>query len=189
MRWLTPLCSIAALPSLPSLPSLSFSLPLFLSSLIRPVDYEDTSSSLTVWPLLHVLMRSGYLPCIINKSEKWLFLPFSHMFLYLSLLAPVISELLKNGKWGAAGFPVCSSPPLFSLHVHHHQPPKLLFNVTWKGRNYFLSIMIFSPCYDIIWFNLNLSVIDMKDLLNQCAFGRQNKNLCKWNKVAFLPFL
>lgn len=161
MRWLTPLCSIAALPSL------SFSLPLFLSSLIRSVDYEDTSSSLTVWPLLHVLMRSGYLPCIINKSDKWLFLPLSLTCSFISpSSAPVISELLKNGKWGAAGFPVCSTLPLFSLHLHHHQPPKLLFNVTWKGRNYFLSKRISSPCYDIIWFHFNLSVIAVKDLLN-----------------------
>lgn len=76
-------------------------------------------------------MRSLYLPCIINKSEKRLFLPLSLTFPYLSLLSSrYLKELQENEKWGAAGFPVSSPLPLFSLHVRHRQPPKLLFNVT-----------------------------------------------------------
>lgn len=70
----------------PVFPSNFLSLPLSFPSLVRSVDYEDTSSSLTVWPLRHVQMRSASLHCIINKSEKWLFLClFPHTVLYLPL--------------------------------------------------------------------------------------------------------
>lgn len=138
MRWLTRFCSIATLLS----PPLIF--PLFLFLALRSVDYEDTSSSLTAWPLLHVLMRSAYLHCIINKSEKWLFpLSFSHMFVYLSLYnAGYLEVSLEKRKWCIGGFPAClpsvtaltacagSSPS--NLHLHYLKGMKLRY------LNYFL---------------------------------------------------
>lgn len=75
----------------PLSPSLIFSLFLFLA--LRSVDYEDTSSSLTAWPLLHVLMRSAYLHCIINKSEKWLFL--SRYFYFSPTMPAILRGLMK----------------------------------------------------------------------------------------------
>lgn len=123
-------------------------------------------------------MRSLCLQCIINKSEKWLFLPlFSHMFLYLSLFcACYLEESLRNGKWRVAGFPVCSPLPLFSLHVHDLHPPNILYVIS-QGRNHFRS------CYDIICFNFNLTVMDVTDFLHYCAPGMQNTNSYNSNKV------
>lgn len=89
----------------PLSPSNFLSLPLsFPRSLARSVDYEDTSSSLTVWPLLHVLMRSAYLHCIINKSEKWLFLSLS---LTCSFISPSSAPVILRSRWETGnGVPV-----------------------------------------------------------------------------------
>lgn len=92
---------------------------------------------------------------------------FSHMFLYLSLFcACYLEESLGNGKWCAGGFPVCAPPlSLFLLHVRDHHPPNPFYIIS-KERNYFCPIMIFSPCYDIICFNFNLNVMDVRGFLN-----------------------
>lgn len=81
----------------PLSPPLIFSLFLFLA--LRSVDYEDTSSSLTAWPLLHVLMRSAYLHCIINKSEKWLFL----LLFFLTCSFYFFPSLQCLLSWGVSG--------------------------------------------------------------------------------------
>lgn len=91
----------------PVSPSNFLPLPLSFPSLVRSVDYEDTSSSLTVWPLRHVLMRSASLHCIINKSEKWLFLCLfpSHGSLSPPFLCLVSGGVgwRRVGVWGAVG--------------------------------------------------------------------------------------
>lgn len=49
--------------------------------------------------------------------------------------------------------------------------------------------MIFPPCYDVICFNFNLTVMDVTDFLNYCAPGMQNTNSYNSNKViSFFPF-
>lgn len=89
-------------------PSNFLPLPLSFPSLVRSVDYEDTSSSLTVWPLRHVLMRSASLHCIINKSEKWLFLClFPHTVLYLPLFLCLLSGGVGWRRWGVGGGASC----------------------------------------------------------------------------------
>lgn len=159
----------------PVFPSNFLSLPLSFPSLVRSVDYEDTSSSLTVWPLRHVLMRSASLHCIINKSEKWLFLClFPHTVLYLPLFCACYLEWLlkKKKKKKKAGYGVllnflCApSRPLFPLHECDHQPPRIPFLTISKGRYYFSPLMISHPCYDIICFNFNLNVTDVMDFIN-----------------------
>lgn len=122
MRWLTPFCSIATLLSLPI--SLIFSLFLFYA--LRSVDYEDTSSSLTAWPLLHVLMRSAYLHCIINKSEKWLFLPLSLLY-FSPYNGCYLEEWLENRKSVLVDFLFAFPRSLLALTVQdHHTPIPLL---------------------------------------------------------------
>lgn len=164
MRWLTPFCSIPTLHSL-SLP-LIFCLPLFRFPALRSVDYEDTSSFLTVWPLLHVLMRSAYLHSIINKSKKWLFLSLS---LTCSFISPFTVPAISRSRWKTGnGVPVdflCtfSLSPL-PLHVQDHHPP-IPFYIISKERNYFCSTMILSSS-DIICFNFNLNVMDVMGFLN-----------------------
>lgn len=136
-------------------------------SLARSVDYEDTSSSLTVWPLLHVLMRSAYLHCIINKSEKLLFLS---LFLTRSFISPSAVPAILRSRWktgnGVSLDFLCAPPlPLFLFQVPDHHLP-VPFYIISKGRNYFCSMLIYSYSYDIICLNFNLNVMDVRDFLN-----------------------
>lgn len=88
------------------------------------------------------------------------------MFLYLSLLcACYLEESLKTGNGVSLDF-LCAPPlPLFLFHVPDHHLP-IPFYIISKGRNYFYSIMIYSSSYDIICFNFNLNVMDVRDFLN-----------------------
>lgn len=155
--------------SQPPLSPSNFLPPTFFPSLVRSVDYEDTSSFLTVWPLLHVLMRSAYLHCIINKSEKLLFpsLSFTCSFISPSSAPVILRSRWKTGNGVLLDF-LCAPPlPLFLLHVCDHRPP-VPFYVIWKERNYFCTIMwdIKSSFYDTICFNYDLNVIDVRDFVN-----------------------
>lgn len=142
--------------------------PSFFPSLARSVDYEDTSSSLTVWPLLHVLMRSAYLHCIINKSEKWLFsFSSSHMFLYLSLFcACYLGRVAEKGetvcRWISCVLPLFHCSHFMCVIITLQSP----LTLSQREEIIFYSIMIFSPCYDIICFNFNLNVMDVRDFRN-----------------------
>lgn len=92
---------------------------------------------------------------------------FSHMFLYLPLYYDCyLTESLENGKWCAGGFPV--RLPFFHCsycmcRIITLQSP---FILSQRKEIIFCPIMIFSSCYDIICFNFNLNVMDVRGLLN-----------------------
>lgn len=72
------------------------------------------------------------------------------------------------------------SRPQLRLHKCDHQPAQVHLSAISEGRYYFSPLMIFCPCYDIIYLSFNLNVTDVTGLINEFAHKMQNMNSWFW---------
>lgn len=72
------------------------------------------------------------------------------------------------------------SRPQLRLHKCDHQPAQVHLSAISEGRYYFSPLMIFYPCYDIIYLSFNLNATDVTDLINEFAHKMQNMNSWFW---------
>lgn len=94
---------------------------------------------------------------------------FSSLSLTCSFISPSSVPVISKSSWKMGNVVpldfLCAPPlPLFLVQTQDHHPPTPFYIIS-KERNYFCSIIIFRACYDIIWFNFNLNVMDVRDFL------------------------
>lgn len=119
---------------------------------------------------------------------------FSLSFSSHGSLSPPFLCPLSGGvgwrRWGSGGgcsgggsglnFLCALSRPPLRLHKCDHQPAQVHLSAISEGRYYFSPLMIFSPCYDIIYLSFNLNVTDVTELINDFAHKMQNVNSWFW---------